>query len=268
MAEVERYLLYRQPQVLERSDAEHACGGNYFYAFFLLAAIVSLTLGRYGAAAVWSPLAAMGVLHFSRKLRRRFRTISPGGLSTAAQPAPPEAPFPSHDALLALVSDSDRPLLDPTPPRCVRNSHARTLGLVAVSLFFASVLEVGISNAASNKRGDTFAWLVAGLGGLLMTALLAQEARRAKMEKGLQIQGRTALGLVILQTEEGGRGKHRKIWYDFCDGAGKVHRCSGRDGTKRCLAGSVVVVFYDPDQPEKQVARPCSSLQAVSSRSV
>jgi hypothetical protein len=135
------------------------------------------------------------------------------------------------------------------------------IGLIVV-LIFAMILGVHLYGVWA--RTLSFAafgppdWLVVGLAALIL--LIPYGMWRAQVrECDLLEKGEIALGRV--RSQRYGKS-NSSITYEFTDFRGQTHQGSGFDYTKKLYEGMTVPVFYDQDNPKRQVAY-CSTLHEI-----
>ncbi|MGH9573267.1 MAG: hypothetical protein ACRD40_07040 [Candidatus Acidiferrales bacterium] len=112
------------------------------------------------------------------------------------------------------------------------------------------------SSFASMGRRDL---IMAGVaGGLVMLA--AGIWRSQKRECDLLEHGEVVVGCVMRQWSD--QKQVSSVEYEFTDFLGQTHRAVGFDRTMRLYSGMPVPVFYDRDNPKRQVAY-CAALHQV-----
>lgn len=106
---------------------------------------------------------------------------------------------------------------------------------------------------------------VTGLGwGIAIESLVALAAfgiwRGQVRECDLLEHGEAAMGRVLRQSTDNKRNS--SIEYEFTDFLGSSHRGNAFDRTNQLSSGMPMVVFYDRDNPKRQIAY-CSTLHEV-----
>lgn len=261
MAEVESYLLARQPCVLESSVARGLRGSLYVGAICLPLAVIDFARANY----LWGIFFLLfGVLPFLRNWKQ-WREVKPvAAAATASQCPSRQAEFPSDETLLARTSEQNRRLLNVPAPRRVRLLTRRAsvcLGHIVIPAMILGLLVWSVIYEAGRAKIPWPASAIAILMGTAMVvfaSLLLQPPPSLRKWRRLLATGQAAPGLVVLRIEE-------MVWYDYRDVTGRVHPCADFDYAFALnagpAAGSVVVVFYDPENPERCVAYPCSPFE-------
>lgn len=67
-------------------------------------------------------------------------------------------------------------------------------------------------------------------------------------------EGDLAIGVVTHQAIIGGKNQSSQIQYEFKDAAGRRARGKGTDESRELYQDMELPVFYDPQDPEKNVA--------------
>lgn len=81
-----------------------------------------------------------------------------------------------------------------------------------------------------------------------------------RKQKKLMIGGQFTLARITGQwTMRNTNG----ISYTFTDASGKIFNCRGNDPTRSCFEGMTVPVFYNPENPKKQIAACASAYEVV-----
>ena len=96
------------------------------------------------------------------------------------------------------------------------------------------------------------------LGSLLLFALIwsvigITTIRSARRDRKLLAEGEIAIAIVTHQALSGGRHQQSKIRYEFKDAAGRLVKGGGTDESWKLYEDMEVPVFYDPENPEKNV---------------
>jgi hypothetical protein len=163
------------------------------------------------------------------------------------------------------ASSPDEALVRTAAPRQIRVSKSgrlvmwvASLGLLVFFVPFAAGIyrQWSLYHSLSN---------VTGLGwGIAIESLVALAAfgiwRGQKQECDLLEHGEAVTGRVLRQWTD----QKRNSWieYEFTDFVGLSHRGSALDRTNQLFAGMPLVVFYDRDNPSRQIAY-CSTLHEV-----
>lgn len=103
-----------------------------------------------------------------------------------------------------------------------------------------------------NKRTHWNIFAVSFL--LLLLFIWLAQIRRELRNYSLLTDGDVALGRVTSQRTSGGKNKRSVITYEFADSVGRTWNGKGDDSTKKYIENMAVIVFYDPYEPDKNVA--------------
>jgi hypothetical protein len=158
-----------------------------------------------------------------------------------------------------------QPLLSVPRPRQIRMAR-RGQVRIAVGLIFLAVAAtfVGIalySPAAPTGTSPTMgekSWLIAGLLAMMLLVPYAMWRAQAR-ECDLLQNGEIAQGQVTKQWLNKGNSS---LAYKFTDFRGDTHRGMGNDYTRKLYVGMPLTVFYDSNNPKRQVAY-CSTLHEI-----
>jgi len=204
-----------------------------------------------------------------RKLRldlRRLEAIRAG----VAVPPPNVAAAEAEQSAAAMQSEiaekEEHVLSSLPPPREVRMRTRGKIGFAVVFLVFGglaifilvlmrTVEKGGSATPATPGFTATMSVLVAF--SLLLPILIFRSSLK---QKKLMINGQFALARITGQwTMRNSNG----ISYTFTDASGRVFNCRGNDPGRTFFEGMTVPVFYNPDNPKKQVAACCSAYEVV-----
>jgi hypothetical protein len=164
------------------------------------------------------------------------------------------APSPQSAALLGIP-----------PPRRIRTSKQGRITLwvaaVGLSLFVvppaAGIYSQWVSyHSFSNVQG--LGWVVA-IECIVALAILGIWRGQVREEDLLE-HGEAVMGRVVRQWTDDKRNS--QIEYEFTDFMGSLHRGSANDRTNQLFSGMPLVVFYDRNNPKRQIAY-CSTLHEV-----
>jgi hypothetical protein len=197
---------------------------------------------------------------------------------TKLKAMPPSSPHPAAHSTFNLVPENtptatqmfpanwrDEALLRTPPPRQIRVSKSGRLvmgiTLVGLSVFF---IPFAISIYNHWTAYHSFA-NVQGLGwGIAMEVLVALAAygiwRGQTRECDLLEHGEVVMGRVLRQWTDSKRNS--SIDYEFTDFLGSSHKEGAFDRTNQLVSGMPLVVFYDRDNPKRQIAY-CTTLHEV-----
>ena len=162
-------------------------------------------------------------------------------------------------------SPRDQTLLRTPAPRQIRVSKSgrfviwiSVFGLLAFFIPFAANLyrQWTLYHSFSNIKG--LGW---GIAVECIVALAAFGIWRGQVrECDLLEHGEVVLGRVVSQWTDNKRNS--SVQYEFTDFLGSSHRGSAFDRTNQLFSGMPLVVFYDRDNPKRQIAY-CSTLHEV-----
>lgn len=151
-------------------------------------------------------------------------------------------------------------------PRQIRMSWGGKFGVIAgvlMALGFAAAIGTQVyikwlprQSFARFQPGD---WLMAAIGALLLLVPYGIW-RGQKTECDLLENGEVALAKVTRQWT--GDKNSSFIECEFKDFSGQVHKVIATDNTKKLLQSMSVPVFYDRDNPKRQVAY-CATLHEI-----
>lgn len=169
--------------------------------------------------------------------------------------APAYSPSAQYAALAALPA-----------PRQIRLAKSSTWFRWVVAFSLAPIVAViainlyqdwaRTSSLAGMGRRDLI--MAAAAGGVFM---LAAGIWRSQMrECDLLEHGEVVMGCVVRQWSDQKQGS--SVEYEFTDFLGQTHRAVGFDRTMRLYSGMPVPVFYDRDNPKRQIAY-CAALHEV-----
>lgn len=156
----------------------------------------------------------------------------------------------------------DLALLRASRPREVRMSGRGKRSLATIALLACAFEGVLIwqlhrlwaltQSFAGFHRKD---WALVGLVALLVLLPLSTWRQMARERKLLE-NGELAMGRV---TKKWNTRDGSTVFYEFQDASGQTHKHSGMDYSRTLEIGMAVPVFYDRDNPKKQVAA-CAAL--------
>jgi len=207
------------------------------------------------------PAVAMLISYFSsRRTRAKLRAFTAPGMRAATVPAGSFAPSAAVAAKSSAViepSAQQLALLRTSHPREIRMSTRGrfnlSLALLAV-LGFAAMFGQPLYAIWAHKH--SFAaftpgnWVLAGIVALLLLLPFAMWRQQVR-ECDLLENGEVALATVV--GEWRGDKDQSSIEYEFKDFQGQTRRASGFDYTQKLFEGMPVVVFYDRENPKRQI---------------
>lgn len=182
----------------------------------------------------------------------------PSNFPPAALHATPENPsFPA--------TPLDEALLRTPAPRRIRVSKGGRItlwvaafGLLAFTVPMGANLYQQLASTGSLSSIRGLGWAIA------IEAIVALAAfgiwRSQKRECDLLEHGETVMGHVTRQWSDDKRNSW--IDYEFTDFLGASHKGAATDSTSKLFSGMPVVIFYDRDNPKRQIAY-CSTLHEV-----
>jgi hypothetical protein len=204
-----------------------------------------------------------------RKLRsdlRRLEAIRAG----VAVPAPNVAAATAEQTAAAMQADvaerETHVLFSLPPPRDVRMKTRGKIGFGIVFVVFGGLAIFMVvllltfgkgSGATPAPPGFTVMMLGLAAFSLLLPILIFRSTLK---QKKLMIGGEFALARITGQwTMRNSNG----VSYTFTDASGQIFNCRGNDPARAFFEGMTVPVFYNPENPRKQVAACASAYEVV-----
>ncbi len=206
---------------------------------------------------------AVGILinyFVSRRSLARLQSLPAPRMRAATMPSnsfAPSAAVPAKSSAVIEPSAQQQALLRTSRPREIRMS---TRGRVSMSVALLAVLGFAAMfgthlytewarrlSFASFTPGD---WVIAGIVALLLLLPFAMW-RQLVRECDLLANGEVALATVVGQWR--GDKDQSSIEYEFKDFQGETRRGAGFDYTQKLFEGMPVAVFYDRDNPKRQI---------------
>ena len=184
-----------------------------------------------------------------------------------SQPASTTAPNLSAQSSAPFVPTQDQEALFRVPrPRQIRMSNRGKIQLAVVLIVvFGFVTAVGArlyffwTNTHSFAKFHTADWVFVGITALLLLILYGTWRSQLR-EINLLENGEIAAGRI---TQQGIINQNiSSISYEFKDIRGQSHTASGTDYTQKLYEGMAVPVFYDSDNPKRNIAY-CSTFHEV-----
>ncbi len=176
---------------------------------------------------------------------------------------------PGPDAAFELSAEASaqyQSLLRTSRPREIRMSSQGKFGVIAGSLMALGVAgAMGLQLYTKWALHQSFArfqggdWAMAGFGALLLLFPFGIW-RGQKTECDLLENGDVALAKVTRQWT--GNKNVSSIECEFKDFSGQVHKVVSADNTRKLYQGMSVPVFYDRENPKRQIAY-CATLHEV-----
>lgn len=156
-------------------------------------------------------------------------------------------------------------LFEAPKPRSVRIRVSDRIALIAFPVVGAILLYFNATEIVDTPQPRINSPQIVGLVlGLVFAAILlvagcvtAWKVRRDKklMRNGeLVVAVVTHQSLVEVRAGRGGRKKKSRVRYRFNDPSGQPYQGTGTDYSRRLRVDMTVPVFYDPTDPEKNVA--------------
>jgi hypothetical protein len=204
-----------------------------------------------------------------RKLRSDLRRLEAIRAGVAVPPPNPAAAEAEQSAAVMQSEIAEREahvLFSLPPPRVVRMRKRGKIGFAVVFLVFGGLAIFILVLLRTVGKGDSATPVIPGFTAT-MSALVAFSLllpilifRSTLKQKKLMINGQFALARITGQwTMRNSNG----ITYTFTDAAGRVFNCRGNDPSRVFFEGMTVPVFYNPENPKKQVAACCSAYEVV-----
>jgi hypothetical protein len=213
--------------------------------------------------AIFTVFPAIGILlNYFVSRRSLARLQSPPAPAMRADPVPsnsftPSASVAGKSSAIIEPSAQQQALLRTSPPREIRMS---TRGRVSLSvallgvLGFAAIFGLHLYTIWARKLsvavftpGD---WVIAAIVALLLLLPYAMWRSQVR-ECDLLENGEVALATVVRQWK-GDKGSS-SVEYEFKDFQGETRTGLGFDYTEKLFEGMPVAVFYDRDNPKRQI---------------
>jgi hypothetical protein len=199
------------------------------------------------------PLIALVVSYAITRRNLRILMAQP---PPVAQPAGAAPSMSGAGGQAAAIDPRYEELLQMPAPRKVRLSRRGQFNLslvLVVILVFVSILLVELYRSwAVTKSFDAFhfrEWGMLGFALLLLLILMAQWRTVARDRELLQ-NGDIATARIL---QKWGNRSASAIKYEYQDGSGEKHIQTGTDYTQKLQEGMRVPVFYDRENPNRQV---------------
>jgi hypothetical protein len=146
-------------------------------------------------------------------------------------------------------------LLQSPRPRIVKMGWSMKLQFAAFAFFFVIFAIWMCDPNRVQHSGSVAGMIVPILVLLILVSIVSTILVRDFRELRLLQNGNCVMGLVVDRIRVGG-GKQRRtqIVYQFAVGPGKPMTARGDDDTNSCLIGFRVLVFFDPNGYERNVA--------------
>jgi hypothetical protein len=157
---------------------------------------------------------------------------------------------------VATLSPQYEALLKTSPPRMLRMSRRGRFNLsltLFVLLVFAGIMIVQLYSAWATAHSfagfRTREWGMAGFA-VLLVLMLVWQWRVMDRERDLLANGEVVAAKIV---QKFGSRNASAIKYEFEDYTGQKHVKTGTDYTQKFEEGMVVPVFYDRENPNRQV---------------
>jgi hypothetical protein len=167
--------------------------------------------------------------------------------------------LPGHE----IGQDLFEPLLTVAKPRSLRWNWRMKTAVVLAILLCGTLSWTLTAHSLRERSGDSGLVLI-----LLcwVTFLVSLPLTREVSNRRLLRDGEVAVGRVIYQqTVQPGKDSWSAIFYAFADGGNRGFVGRGCDLSNSLGQGAPLIVFYDPLNPNKNVAQECSRLSVRSS---
>ncbi len=132
------------------------------------------------------------------------------------------------------------------------------------TLFFGGVCYAVIlvveKGAAKSGFGNLLPLALFGLVWALVAFTLFRSILR---DRSLLSDGEIAIGTVTSQSYAGGENRESRITYEFKDAAGRTFSGKGSDRTRKLFEEMQTPVFYDPNNPARNVALAAATYDVV-----
>jgi hypothetical protein len=175
-------------------------------------------------------------------------------MGSVVRSAPRMQPDPKHQALLSVP----RPRQIRTATRGRLNIAIIFIVVTGLAAFLVIYAFDALSPAPTVPGFSVKYWVFAGFAALILLVPFAMWRIQLR-ECDLLQNGEIAMGRVTGQWLNKGNSS---ISYEFTDFRGDTHRGSGSDYSKKLYSGMPVTVFYDTNNPKRQIAY-CSAFHEI-----
>ena len=155
------------------------------------------------------------------------------------------------------TSELDPKLLLQTPiPRSIEMGWPIKVQICVCALFFTAIVAWWIGDTVTpSKYFGNMERFVPGLVFLLLIAVVCSQVIRELRNRRLLLYGNCVQGRIVDRIKAGA-GKRRRtlIVYQFAVGPGKPKTAKRNDYTHSCSRNSSILVFFDPERLERNVA--------------
>ena len=199
------------------------------------------------------PLVALGVSYAITRRNLRILLAQP---PPVAQPQDAAASVSGSGGQATAIDPRYEELLQIPPPRNVRLSKRGRFNLslvLVVVLAFVSILLAELYRSwAITKSFEAFHFREWGMLGfaLLLLLILVTQWRTVARDRELLQHGDIATARIV---QKWGSRSASAIKYEYQDGSGEKHVQTGTDYTQKLVEGMRVPVFYDRENPNRQV---------------
>lgn len=223
--------------------------------------------------AIFAIVPTVGILVNYISTKRTIRRLKAMPSSLAAAPTSTAASVTAASNAASTISDASRAeneaLLHTPRPRPIRMAKRGKINIavgVFAALVFAAIPGAYLYKAWSRSLSlSAFAgkdWLMVGIMCLLL--LIPYGIWRSQVKECALLQkGEIAIGRITRQSTSNQNSS--SVFYDFTDIRGQTHSSAGIDYTQKLFDGMTVPVFYDTDNPKRNVAY-CATLHEVVSQ--
>ncbi|SRR6266436_6217277 len=145
-----------------------------------------------------------------------------------------------------------------TKPRRVRLKPVARVITIAFPISWIFIAYFGYQIVRDRIAVSGLLAALGDLGPLLFFAFIwsvigISTIRDARRNRKLLAEGEVAMAVVTHQESTGGKGRRSKIRYNFRDATGRLVEGEGTDESWELYEDMEVPVFYDPEDPEKNV---------------
>jgi hypothetical protein len=143
-------------------------------------------------------------------------------------------------------------------PRTVRFKPVARFITIAFAISWIFIVYFGYQMVRDEIVVSGLLATLRDLGPLLLFALIwsvigITTIRSARRDRKLLAEGEIAIAIVTHQALGGERHQQSKIRYEFKDATGRLVKGGGTDESWKLYENMEVPVFYDPENPEKNV---------------
>jgi hypothetical protein len=246
--ELEKAFLRELPKTLLLFAAFFGVIGYLFRSGFALVPLLFLSVFIVASAIVsW------------RKLEQ-LETSHPAALYTGSL----TSSMAANESMRRVRTNANQYLWGLSKPRRVRLKPVPLVISIAFPLSWIFIAFFGYQTVRDQLAASRPLTTLSNLGALLFFALIwsvigITTIRGARKDRDLLAEGNLALAIVTRQEVVGRKHRQSKIRYEFRDAAGQQVEGEGTDDSWQLYEDMEVPVFYDSENPKRNVALPAAS---------